>query len=63
VREGWDKVETEPFRDAWHIKTICDHLECVTEIAAPVKRQSLPAIRNLLINIPPRCSKSNVSSI
>lgn len=58
VREAWDKIEPQPFKPGWHIDAICDHLQAVTETAAPEKHQDLPAIQNLLINVPPRCSKS-----
>lgn len=46
--EAWAIVEPQAFVDGWHIRAICDHLQAVTE----------GRIVKLLINIPPRCSKS-----
>lgn len=63
VREAWDKVEPQPFKPGWHIDVICDHLEAVTEGAAPERHQDLPKIQNLLINVPPRCSKSLIVAV
>lgn len=63
VREAWPVIETEPFREGWHIDQICRHLQACLETAAPVKHLDLPEIRNLLINIPPRCSKSIITSV
>ncbi len=42
-----------PFVDNWHLQAICEHLEAVTR----------GQIRNLLINVPPRTSKSTVVSV
>lgn len=41
------------FTEGWHIKVICEHLEAVAN------RQ----IKNLIINMPPRCAKSSIVSI
>lgn len=48
VRQMWRYVDPAPFKDNWHIRVICEHLEAVTR----------GDIRRLLINIPPRHSKS-----
>jgi phage terminase large subunit-like protein len=49
VRLAWHIVEPEsPFKDNWHIKAICDHLEAVYD----------GRISNLLINVPPGTMKS-----
>jgi predicted phage terminase large subunit-like protein len=54
VREAWSVVEpTVPFIEGWHIDAICEHLEAAT------KRE----FNNLLITIPPRHSKSRLTSI
>lgn len=54
AKQAWKYVEGDiQFSDGWHIQVICEHLEAVT------KRQ----IRNLLINIPPRCMKSGLVSV
>ncbi|MCY4114501.1 MAG: hypothetical protein OXG33_11285 [Chloroflexi bacterium] len=41
-------MDPAPFRDNWHIRVICEHLEAVTR----------GEIRRLLTGIPPRHSKS-----
>jgi predicted phage terminase large subunit-like protein len=54
VRQAWPIVEpSAPFVDGWHIRVICEHLEAVTK----------GDIKNLLINIPPRMSKSLIVSV
>lgn len=54
VRQAWHVIEpATPFSDNWHIQGICEHLEAVTR----------GDIRNLLINMPPRCAKSTIVSV
>lgn len=54
VLEFWDVVEPgRQFRDNWHIKVICDHLEAV----------SRGDIKRLIINIPPRHMKSLICGV
>lgn len=54
VKQSWHVVEPSvPFIASWHIEEICHHLEAVT----------LGEIRKLLINIPPRHSKSTIVSV
>lgn len=54
VRQAWGVVEPGvPFVPSWHIEAICEHLEAIT--AGDIKR--------LLINIPPRHSKSTIVSV
>lgn len=49
IKEAWHVVEpATPFVNGWHLDAIADHLEAVTN----------GHIRNLIINIPPRCMKS-----
>ncbi|MDE1904974.1 MAG: phage terminase large subunit [Rhodospirillales bacterium] len=51
---AWPIVEpTTPFMPNWHIDAISEHLEAV----------SRGEIRNLLINMPPRCAKSTIVSV
>lgn len=54
AKGAWTALEpgTE-FLDNWHIKTICDHLQAVTE----------GRIKRLIINIPPRFMKSLLVSV
>ena len=54
VRQAWDVVEPGvKFVPSWHIEAICEHLEAV----------SSGEIRKLLINVPPRHSKSTLVSV
>jgi len=54
VKQSWHVVEPGvPFVPSWHIETICEHLEAITA----------GDIRKLLINIPPRHSKSTIVSV
>lgn len=54
VRQSWHVVEPGvPFVPSWHIEEICEHLEAITA----------GQLRKLLINIPPRHSKSTIVSV
>lgn len=53
VRGAWDQVEPKKFVPGWHIDAVCDHLAYV----------SFGDIRNLIINIPPRSSKSLIGAV
>jgi predicted phage terminase large subunit-like protein len=54
VKQSWHVVEPGvPFVHSWHIEQICEHLEAITS----------GDIRKLLINIPPRHSKSTIVSV
>ena len=53
VRQAWPIVESVPFIDNWHIDCICEHLQAQTE----------GRIENLLINVPPGCSKSLITCV
>ncbi len=54
IKQAWSAVEGDKeFTDGWHIKIICEHLEAVAN------RQ----IKNLIINLPPRCCKSSLVSV
>jgi len=54
VKQAWHVVEPGvKFIESWHIETICEHLEAVTQ----------GDIRKLIINIPPRHSKSTIVSV
>ena len=54
VKQAWDVVEPGvPFVPSWHIEVICEHLEAV----------SRGDLTRLLINIPPRHSKSTIVSV
>ncbi|CAB4122798.1 Terminase RNaseH-like domain containing protein [uncultured Caudovirales phage] len=54
VKQSWHVMEPGvPFVPSWHIEEICEHLEAV----------SCGDIQRLLINIPPRHSKSTIVSV
>ena len=54
VKQSWHVVEPGiEFAPSWHIEEICEHLEAL----------STSEIRKLLINIPPRHSKSTIVSV
>jgi len=53
VKYGWRYVDPAEFVDDWHIKVICDELQSLYD--GDTKR--------LIINIPPRCSKSTICSV
>ena len=54
VRQAWHVVEPGvQFVPSWHIEAICEHLEAITA----------GELRKLLINIPPRHSKSTLVSV
>ena len=54
VKQSWHVVEPGvPFVVSWHIEEICEHLEAITA----------GQLRKLLINIPPRHSKSTIVSV
>jgi hypothetical protein len=53
VEQAWPHIDPSPFMANWAIDAVCEHLEAVM----------LGEIPNLLINIPPRCSKTTIVSI
>lgn len=54
MRQSWPYVEGDtPFVANWHLEALCEHLEAVLS----------GEIKNLLINVPPRTTKTTVISI
>ena len=54
IKQSWHVIEGNiPFVDSWHIKALAEHLEACYK----------GDIRKLLINIPPRTSKSSIISV
>lgn len=53
VQEAWRHIESADFIDNFHIGAICDHLQAVAD----------GQIKKLLINVPPGCSKSLLTSV
>lgn len=52
-REAWKYIDPAPWTDGWCMQAIAEHLEAVCD----------GTIKRLLINISPRCSKSNLVSV
>jgi predicted phage terminase large subunit-like protein len=48
IKQAWKHIDPQPFVDGWVLQAVAEHLQAVSE----------GQIRNLLINIPPRCAKS-----
>lgn len=48
VKMAWREVDPNTFTDSWHLEEVCAHLEAVSRCE----------ILNLVINIPPGCTKS-----
>lgn len=53
VKQAWHIFEPAPLQWSWHMEAICNHLEAVAR----------GEIRRLLINVPPRSGKSNLTAI
>ena len=53
LQRSWPAFDPSRFMGNWHLGAIAEHLEAVNN----------GEIRRLLINIPPRCSKTNLVSI
>lgn len=53
LRKAWRFIDPAPFVDGWVLEALCEHLEAVAD----------GQIRNLLINIPPRCCKSSLITV
>lgn len=63
VKQAWLHIEPHSFQDGWHIEAECLHLEAVTETGAGNPHSPYPTVRNLVINVPPRTSKSLVAAV
>ena len=53
LQAGWKYIDPAPFVGGWHLEAIAEHLEAVTR----------GEIRRLVINVPPRSSKSTLTSV
>jgi predicted phage terminase large subunit-like protein len=53
LSRAWRWIDPSPFIHGWPIEAVAEHLQAVCD----------GEIRRLLINIPPRCSKSTVTSV
>jgi hypothetical protein len=52
VEEAWPFIDAAPYEPNWAIDALCEHLQAVTE----------GRISRLLINFPPRCGKTIITS-
>lgn len=59
VKEFWSTTVTEDMVDSWYIKYLCDEFQKVAERV--FKGQASPY--DLIVNIPPGCTKSTVFSV
>lgn len=53
LRAAWRQIDPSSWVDGWPIEAIAEHLEAIVD----------GEIKRLLINIPPRCSKSSLCSV
>lgn len=53
VDGAWESIDSAQYQDSWAIGALCEHLQAVTE----------GQVRKLLINFPPRCGKTLVTSV
>jgi predicted phage terminase large subunit-like protein len=53
LRNSWRYIDSAAFTDGWPIEAVAEHLEAV----------AYGQIRRLIINIPPRCAKSSLTSV
>ena len=53
LMHAWRFIDPAPFKPGWVIDALAEHLEAVVD----------GDIKRLLINIPPRCSKSSICSV
>jgi predicted phage terminase large subunit-like protein len=53
VEAAWSSVDSAPFQSNWAVTGLAEHLEAVAN----------GEIRRLLVNFPPRCSKTLLSSV
>jgi predicted phage terminase large subunit-like protein len=53
LQNGWRHIDPSPFTDGWPIEAVAEHLQAVCD----------GQLRRLIINIPPRCAKSSLTSV
>lgn len=53
LKHAWRYIDSSAFTDGWPIEAVAEHLQAVAD----------GEIRKLIINIPPRCSKSSLTSV
>lgn len=53
LMNGWKYIDPAPFAHGWPIEAVAEHLQAVVD----------GEIKRLIINIPPRCAKSSLTSV
>jgi predicted phage terminase large subunit-like protein len=53
LENGWRYIDPAPFTHGWPIEAVAEHLQAVVD----------GEIKRLIINIPPRCAKSSLTSV
>lgn len=53
VEAAWPSIDPSEYKSCWAIDALCEHLQAVAD----------GEISRLLVNFPPRCGKTNVTSI
>jgi predicted phage terminase large subunit-like protein len=53
VEAAWPSLDAAEYKSCWAIDALCEHLQAVTD----------GQIRKLLVNFPPRCAKTLVTSV
>lgn len=53
LKHSWKYIDSAPFTPGWAMEAVAEHLEAVAD----------GEIKRLIINIPPRCSKSTLVSV
>ena len=53
LQHGWKYIDSSSFTPGWPIEAVAEHLQAVSD----------GQIRRLIINIPPRCAKSSLTSV
>jgi predicted phage terminase large subunit-like protein len=52
-QKAWKYIDASPYTDGWPIEAVAEHLQAVVD----------GDIKRLIINIPPRCAKSTMTSV
>ena len=53
LKHAWRYIDASPFTDGWPIEAVAEHLQAVAD----------GELKRLIINIPPRCAKSTLTSV
>ena len=53
LTHAWRYIDSSPWTDGWPIEAVAEHLQAVVD----------GDIKRLIINIPPRCGKSSITSV